>query len=142
MNGLDIIGSQKESTVKWTNYTGSSYISIYHNYTETRTGSGYYQITSEPTVIWQKFVITSHNTPICAAAGVGGGWRRIVDTDICVGDDCFIGWTKDISLVTASAEDHLMVWVVHLQHLGYQKVTQITFKHTHTHTLADSYVAM
>ena len=83
-------------------------------------------------------MITSHNIPTCA--GVGGGWRRIVDTDISAGDDFFIGWTKDISLVTASAEDHLMLWVVHLQHLGYQKVTQIAF--THTHTFADSYVVM
>ena len=95
-------------------------------------------------------MITSHNTPTCAAAGIGGGWRKIVDTDISVGDDCFIGWTKDISLVTASAEDHLMVWVVHLQHLGYQKGhpnniythTHTTHTHTNTHTLADSYVAM
>ena len=38
----------KESIVKWTSYTGSSCISIYHNHTEARTKSGYYQITSRP----------------------------------------------------------------------------------------------
>jgi len=31
--------------------------------------------------------------PTCA--GVGGGWRRIVDINISAGDDCPSGWSRD-----------------------------------------------
>jgi len=32
---------------------------------------------------------------IATCAGVGGGWRRIVNIDISVGDDCPSGWCND-----------------------------------------------
>ena len=38
---------------------------------------------------------------ISTCAGVGGGWRRIVDINISAGDDCPSEWRKATNLVLA-----------------------------------------
>ena len=65
------------------NYTGSSCDDIFNNNPETRVKSGYYRINDNQ---WTYCNMT--------CAGMGGGWRRIVDIDISAGDDCPSGWTK------------------------------------------------
>ena len=100
-------------------YTGSSCEDIYNKYPETIQKSGYYHIkgrgwtycdmtsinpTPEPstTSIPSSTSIpstTPNPTPdpdyIPTCAGVGGGWRRIVDINISAGDDCPSGWSRD-----------------------------------------------
>ena len=46
---------------------------------------------------------------ISTCAGVGGGWRRIVDINISAGDDCPGEWRKATNLVLAFAEWPVMV---------------------------------
>ena len=70
------------------NYSGSSCEDIYSNNPETHDKSGYYCINDSQ---WTYCNMTSF---ISTCAGVGGGWRRIVNIDIIAGDDCPGEWRK------------------------------------------------
>jgi len=74
-------------------YTGSSCQDIYNNNPETGDKSGYYRINDTQ---WTYCNMTEIDAGfITTCAGVSGGWRRIVNIDISVGDDCPSGWRKD-----------------------------------------------
>ncbi|XP_065884686.1 uncharacterized protein [Dysidea avara] len=72
------------------NYTGSSCEDIFANNPETRDKEGYYRINGNQ---WTLCNITSGDIPTCA--GVGGGWRRIVNINISAGDACPNGWREE-----------------------------------------------
>ena len=74
-------------------YTGSSCEDIYYNNPETGDKSGYYRINEKWTYCNMKDIATGDFIPTCA--GVGGGWKRIVNINISAGDDCPYGWRKD-----------------------------------------------
>ena len=84
-------------------YTGSSCEGIYKNNPETGLKPGYYHIT-ESQLQWTYCNMTAiaianaHITIsgdfITTCAGVGGGWRRIVNINISAGDDCLGEWRK------------------------------------------------
>ena len=74
------------------NYTGSSCENIYINNLETGDKSGYYRISDTQWTYCNMIAIADSFIPKCA--GVGGGWRKIVNIDISVGDDCPSGWRK------------------------------------------------
>ena len=73
-------------------YTGSSCLNIYNNNPETGDKSGYYRI-NDRWIYCNMTEITSGFSSICA--GVGGGWRRIVNIDISAGGECPSGWRKE-----------------------------------------------
>ena len=73
------------------NYTGSSCEDIYNNNPETGDKSGYYRIYDNQWTYCDMTVVTNGNF-ISTCAGVGGGWRRIVNIDISAGDDCPGEW--------------------------------------------------
>ena len=51
-------------------------------------------LTSQDTIVLIMTTTADDNfIPTCA--GVGGGWKRIVNINITAGDDCPIGWRKD-----------------------------------------------
>ena len=76
------------------NYTGSSCEDIYNNNPETGDESGYYRINNNQWTYCNMTEITiianDHFITICA--GVGGGWRRIVNIIVSAGDDCPGEW--------------------------------------------------
>ena len=77
------------------NYTGSSCVNIYDNYTETQNKSGYYRMKENNKYQWtycNMSIISGDFISTCA--GVGGGWRRIVNINISAGDDCPGEWRK------------------------------------------------
>ena len=79
------------------NYTGSSCEDIYINYPETQNKSGYYHMKENNKYQWTycNFLTTQGSGDfIYTCAGVGGGWRRIVNIDISAGDDCPGEWRK------------------------------------------------
>jgi len=74
-------------------YTGSSCEDIYNN-PETGDKSGYYRINDNNWTYCNMTAIAAYNfIPTCA--GVGGGWKRIVNINISAGDDCPSGWRMD-----------------------------------------------
>ena len=80
-------------------YTGSSCEDIYYKYPETVGKSGYYRINDSGwTYCDMTEKVTTNPTPdpdyIPTCAGVGGGWRRIVNINISAGDDCPSGWRR------------------------------------------------
>ena len=75
------------------NYTGSSCEDIYNNNIETGDKSGYYRINDNQWTFCNMSIIHSGNF-ISTCAGMGGGWRRIVNIDISAGDDCPGEWRK------------------------------------------------
>ena len=76
------------------NYTGSSCEDIYYNNSKTGDKSGYYRINDDNWTYCDMTAIAAGDfIPTCA--GVGGGWKRIVNIDISAGDDCPSGWRKD-----------------------------------------------
>ena len=75
------------------NYTGSSCEDIYNNNPETSNKSGYYRINDNQWTYCNMTAFTN-NDFITTCAGVGGGWRRIVNIDISSGDDCPGAWRK------------------------------------------------
>ena len=88
MNSLDITGSQVVHRVHCgMNYTGSSCEEIYSNNPETGDKSGYYHINDNQWTYCNMSAILNHDF-ISTCAGVGGGWRRIVNINISAGDDC------------------------------------------------------
>ena len=76
------------------NYTGSSCEDIYNNNPETDNKSGYYRINDNQWTYCNMTAITANNDFITTCAGVGGGWRRIVNINISAGDDCPGEWRK------------------------------------------------
>ena len=70
-------------------YTGSSCEDIYNNNPEIREKSGYYRINSNQWMHCDMMAIATVNGDfISTCAGVGGGWRRIVNINVRAGDDC------------------------------------------------------
>ena len=81
------------------NYTGSSCEDIYNSFPETQNKSGYYRIKENNKYQWTYCnisTIQSNGDFISTCAGVGGGWRRIVNINISAGDDCPGRWRKAI----------------------------------------------
>ena len=78
------------------NYTGSSCEDIYKNYSETQNKSGYYRMKQNVKYQWAYYNVStiSNGDFISTCAGVGGGWRRIVNINISAGDDCPGEWRK------------------------------------------------
>ena len=77
------------------NYTGSSCKNIYNNF---QNKSGYYRIKGNNGFQWIRCNMTAvtiaSNDFITTCAGVGGGWKRIVNINISAGDDCPGEWRK------------------------------------------------
>ena len=76
------------------NYTGSSCEDIYNNNPDTGDKSGYYHINDTKWTYCNMTAITTNGDFIFTCAGVGGGWRRIVNINISAGDDCPGEWRK------------------------------------------------
>ena len=79
------------------NYTESSCEDIYNNNPETHNKSGYYRIKVNNKYQWTNCnmsTIQGNGDFISTCAGVGGGWRRIVNINISAGDDCPGEWRK------------------------------------------------
>ena len=77
------------------NYTGSSCEDIYNNSPEISDKSGYYCINDSQWTYCDMLAIGVANGDfITTCAGVGGGWRRIVNINISAGDNCPVGWLK------------------------------------------------
>ena len=76
------------------NYTGSSCEDIYNDYPKTSNRSGYYRINDSHWIYCNMTAITISVVYISTCAGVGGGWRRIVNINISAGDDCPGEWRK------------------------------------------------
>ena len=72
------------------NYTGSSCEDIKNNNPETGDKSGYYHINDMQWIYCNMPSIAFIST----CAGVGGGWRRIVNINISAGDNCPGEWRK------------------------------------------------
>ena len=75
-------------------YNGSSCEEIYNNNPETGEHSGYYRINDTQFTYCNMTAIAAASGIIPTCAGMGGGWRRIVNIDISAGDDCPSGWRK------------------------------------------------
>ena len=78
-------------------YTGSSCENIYNNFPETQNRSGYYRMKENNKYQWtycNMSTIQGSGDFISTCAGVGGGWRRIVNINISAGDDCPGEWRK------------------------------------------------
>ena len=79
------------------NYTGSSCDNIYNSFPETQNKSGYYRMKENNKYQWtycNMSTIQGSGDFISTCAGVGGGWRRIVNINISAGDDCPGEWRK------------------------------------------------
>ena len=79
------------------NYTELSCKDIYTRFPETQNKSGYYRIKAKNYIQWtycNMNTITISGDFISTCAGVGGGWRRIVNINISAGDDCPGEWRK------------------------------------------------
>ena len=79
------------------NYTGSSCEDIYNRFPETQNKSGYYRMKENNKYQWtycNMSTIQGSGDFIYTCAGVGGGWRRIVNINISAGDDCPGEWRK------------------------------------------------
>ena len=79
------------------NYTELSCMNIYTKFPETQNKPGYYRIKEKNDYQWTYCNMTgtaANGDFISTCAGVGGGWRRIVNIDISAGDDCPGEWRK------------------------------------------------
>ena len=74
-------------------YTGSSCEDIFNSNPETLIKSGYYRI-NESQWTYCNMTVIANGDFITTCAGVGGGWRRIVNINISAGDDCPGEWRK------------------------------------------------
>ena len=77
------------------NYTGSSCEDIFKISPETSDNSGYYRINNNQWTYCNMSTINVMGDYISTCAGVGGGWKRIINIDIGVGDNCPGNWRKD-----------------------------------------------
>ena len=99
-----IIGTRNSPGYYWINsrvycgmnYTRSSCENIYNHFPETKNKSGYYRIKEKNNKKWTYCNMTAiaNGDFIFTCAGVGGQWRRIVNINISVGDDCPGEWRK------------------------------------------------
>ena len=139
------------------NYTGSSCEDIYNNNRETDDKSGYYRINDNQWTYCNMTRIANDITIsgdfISTCAGVGGGWRRIVNINISAGDDCPGEWRKatqsgvsfcrvasDDSLTCSSASfstNGISYQRVCGRARGYQKGDTITFYRTYSEKIID-----
>ena len=91
------------------NYTGSSCEDIYNNNPETGDKSGYYRINESQWTYCTMTGVAANFISTCA--GVGGGWRRIVNINISAGDDCPGEWRKatqsGVSFCRVASDDRL-----------------------------------
>ena len=81
------------------NYTELSCKNIYTMFPEAQNKSGYYRIKMKNAYKWiycdmKAIASADANNFISTCAGVGGGWRRIVNIDISAGDNCPGEWRK------------------------------------------------
>ena len=83
------------------NYTETSCEHIYNNNPGTGDKSGYYRINESQWIYCNMTTIAIANAHITISgdfittcAGMGGGWRRIVNINISAGDDCPGQWRK------------------------------------------------
>ena len=79
------------------NYSGSSCENIYKGFPATQNKSGYYRMKENNKYQWtycNMSTIQGSGDFISTCAGVGGGWRRIVNINISAGDDCPGEWRK------------------------------------------------
>ena len=79
------------------NYTGSSCEDICNNFLQTQNKSGYYRVKENNKYQWtycNMSTIQGSGDFFSTCAGVGGGWRRIVNINISAGDDCPGEWRK------------------------------------------------
>ena len=79
------------------NYTELTCKDIYESFPETQNKSGYYRMKENNKYQWtycNMSTIQGSGDFIPTCAGVGGGWRRIVNIDISAGDDCPGEWRK------------------------------------------------
>ena len=78
------------------NYTELSCKNIYTKFPETQNKSGYYRVKVNNDNQWTYCKMTgiANGNFISTCAGVGGGWRRIVNINISAGDDCPGEWRK------------------------------------------------
>ena len=95
------------------NYTGSSCDNIYNSFPETQNKSGYYRIEENNKYQWtycSLSTITVSGDFMSTCAGVGGGWRRIVNINISAGDDCPGEWRKatesGVSFCRVASDDY------------------------------------
>ena len=95
------------------NYTGSSCEDIYNRFPETQNKSGYYRMKENNKYQWtycSMSTIQGSGDFISTCAGVGGGWRRIVNINISAGDDCPGEWRKatqsGVSFCRVASDDH------------------------------------
>ena len=95
------------------NYTGSSCKDIYKSFPGTQSKSGYYRMKEGNKYQWtycNMSKIQSSGDFISTCAGVGGGWRRIVNINISAGDDCPGEWRKatqsGVSFCRVASDDH------------------------------------
>ena len=91
------------------NYTGSSCEDIYSNNPETGDKSGYYRINDNQWTYCNMTAVANGDF-ISTCAGVGGGWRRIVNINISAGDDCPGEWRKatqsNVSFCRVASDKH------------------------------------
>ena len=80
------------------NYTGSSCENIYKGFPQTQNKSGYYRMKENNEYHWtycnMSSIAIANGDFISTCAGVGGGWRRIVNINISAGNDCPGEWRK------------------------------------------------
>ena len=92
------------------NYTGSSCEDIYNNNPETGDKSGYYRINETQWTYCNMTPAAISGDFISTCAGVGGGWRRIVNINISAGDDCPGEWRKatqsGVSFCRVASDDY------------------------------------
>ena len=91
------------------NYTGSSCEDIYNNNPETGDKSGYYRTNYNQWTYCNMSAVLNGDF-ISTCAGVGGGWRRIVNINISAGDDCPGEWRKatqsGVSFCRVASDDY------------------------------------
>ena len=99
------------------NYTELSCKSIYTKFPETQNKSGYYRIKEKNDIQWaycNMKTITISGDFISTCAGLGGGWRRIVNVNISAGDDCPGEWKKatqsGVSFCREASDDKRQGW--------------------------------
>ena len=112
------------------NYTGSSCEHIYNNNPETHDKSGYYRINESQWTYCNMTTIVVNGDFITTCAGVGGGWRKIVNINISAGDDCPGEWRKathsNVSFCRVPIDD-IILWTCSSANfstngISYQKV--------------------
>ena len=109
------------------NYTGSSCEDVYNNNPETSNKSGYYRINDNQWIYCNMTEIANSDF-ISTCAGVGGGWRRIVNIDISAGNDCPGEWRKatqsGVSFCRVASDKHFSCSSVNFSTNGtkYQRV--------------------